>query len=93
MAVWFASVPQAVKWPAPASRVDAEGFEKQVDGVLLEGGGRRMLPPDRHVRAAPVGLVHGGERGGVRVDAEIAHVERAADIGCRRGRRGGGRPA
>ena len=65
----------------PARRVDAEGLEEQVDAVLLEGGGRRMLPADRDVRAAPVGLVHGGERRRVRVDAEVAHVERAADVG------------
>ena len=65
----------------PALRIDAEGLHDQIDGQLLEGRGRGMLAPDRDVRAAAVGLVHGADRRRIRVDAEVAHVERAAHIG------------
>ena len=64
----------------PARRIDAEGVEDQVDGVLLEGGGRRVLAPDRDVRAAAVGLVHGGDGRRIRVETVVAHVERAVHI-------------
>ena len=65
----------------PALRIDAEGLQEKIDAELLEGSGGRMLAPHRDVGTAAVGLVHGGDRGGIGVDAEIAHVERAADIG------------
>ena len=65
----------------PALGIDAEGLHDQVDAVLLEGGGGRVLAPDRDIRAAPVGLVHGGNRGRIGIDAEVAHVQRAAHVG------------
>ena len=67
--------------PGPALGINAEGLHDQVDGVLLEGGGCWMLAPDHDVRASAVGLVHGGDRGRIGIDAEVAHVQRAADIG------------
>ena len=65
----------------PARGIDAEGLHEKIDAELLEGSGGRMLAPHRDVGAPAVGLVHGGDGGGIGVDAEVAHVERAADVG------------
>ena len=58
-------------------RIEAEGSKDEIDAVLLESDRCRVLALHRDVGAAAVGLIHGGERGGIGIDAKISHVERA----------------